>query len=574
MNQETRQCQNCKQDFIIEPDDFEFYEKMKVPAPTFCFQCRLQRRITWRNERILFKRKCNAPGHTEDIISVFSPEAKVTVFDSKYWWSDAWDPMDYGLEYNFSKSFFEQYKNFINHVPWIALSENNTHNSSYCNVVEGDKDCYLTSASGLNERVMYSNRVVFTRDSMDLYISDNNELCYEIINCQKSYKILFSSNCIECSNSAFLYDCTNCQNCFGCANLRSKQYCFFNEQFSKKEYEEKIKLYNLKSALGIIKAKNDFKEFKDKSIRRYARIIKSVNSTGNNIVSAKNAKNCFDLIPSSEDVKYCTWAGYSFKEIWDGGPGVAQAEKCYEIFDSNSGCSELCFTGVVYASFNVQYSINCQGSHHLFGCYGLRKKQYCILNKQYTKEEYESLLPEIIQHMNDMPYIDKKGRVYKYGEFFPSEISPFAYNETIANDYFPLSKNEAEDKGFLWREISERDYHITKSAIDIPDNIDNIPDEITKEVIGCLHQGKCNHGCATAFRILSDELNLYRKLGIALPRLCFNCRHRERLAEQNPLKLWHRKCMKEGCQNEFETSYAPDRPEIIYCEECYQQEVY
>ena len=27
------------------------------------------------------------------------------------------------------------------------------------------------------------------------------------------------------------------------------------------------------------------------------------------------------------------------------------------------------------------------------------------------------------------------------------------------------------------------------------------------------------------------------------------------------------------CPNEFETSYAPDRAEIVYCESCYQVEV-
>jgi len=71
-------------------------------------------------------------------------------------------------------------------------------------------------------------------------------------------------------------------------------------------------------------------------------------------------------------------------------------------------------------------------------------------------------------------------------------------------------------------------------------------------------------------------------LNLPLPRLCPNCRHYQRLAQRNPLKLWHRQCMckKENhehngkCEVEFETSYAPERPEIIYCERCYQQEVY
>ena len=54
MEQEIKVCQNCKKDFTIEPDDFAFYEKIKVPAPTFCPECRLQRRLAFRNERALY----------------------------------------------------------------------------------------------------------------------------------------------------------------------------------------------------------------------------------------------------------------------------------------------------------------------------------------------------------------------------------------------------------------------------------------------------------------------------------------------------------------------------------------
>jgi len=42
---ETKNCQNCKKDFTIEQDDFSFYEKIKVPPPTFCPECRYKRRI-------------------------------------------------------------------------------------------------------------------------------------------------------------------------------------------------------------------------------------------------------------------------------------------------------------------------------------------------------------------------------------------------------------------------------------------------------------------------------------------------------------------------------------------------
>ena len=56
-NMETKNCQNCKKDFIIEPEDFNFYQKMKVPPPTFCPLCRAQRRFAFRNERKFFRVK-------------------------------------------------------------------------------------------------------------------------------------------------------------------------------------------------------------------------------------------------------------------------------------------------------------------------------------------------------------------------------------------------------------------------------------------------------------------------------------------------------------------------------------
>jgi hypothetical protein len=116
-----------------------------------------------------------------------------------------------------------------------------------------------------------------------------------------------------------------------------------------------------------------------------------------------------------------------------------------------------------------------------------------------------------------------------------------------------------------------KQYNLTKK---IGENFDQGSDlEILKEVFECAHQGKCNDHCATAFRVAPQELQFLRKMGLPLPRLCPYCRQVERIKLKNPLKLWHRKCMKPGCNNEFETSYAPERPEIIYCEQCYNAEV-
>ena len=158
----------------------------------------------------------------------------------------------------------------------------------------------------------------------------------------------------------------------------------------------------------------------------------------------------------------------------------------------------------------------------------------------------------------------------EYGEFFPVERSIFSYNETIAQEYFPLTKQEALDRGYKWKDGEERNYKIDIKNEDIPNDI---KDDIVNKVIECEHKGLCNQQCTEAFKIIPEELQFYQRMKLPLPRLCPNCRHYERLAKRNPLKLWHRNCMKSGCTNEFETSYAPNRPEVIYCESCYNSEV-
>jgi hypothetical protein len=173
-----------------------------------------------------------------------------------------------------------------------------------------------------------------------------------------------------------------------------------------------------------------------------------------------------------------------------------------------------------------------------------------------------------------MPYIDNKGRIYKYGEFFPSELSPFAYNETIAGEYFPLTKEQAISQGYRWKDREERNYNIDIKNEEIPDDINEVQEDIVNKVIECAHKGECNHQCTEAFKIIPAELQFYKRMNLPLPRFCPNCRHYERLSQRNPLKLWHRQCMKEGCKNTFETSYAPERPEIVYCESCYNKEIY
>ena len=567
---ETRQCQNCKKDFIIEPDDFSFYEKIKVPPPTFCFECRLQRKMVRRNERTLYKRICDLC--KKEIISMYDKNISFTVFCHECWWSDKWDPFTYGKELNFTKPLFQQFFELSLSFPRVALFQKRSVNSPYTNHADHIKNCYLMFDNGFCEDSMYSKWGIKSKNMFDCYSVFNSELVYESFDSEKCYNgihIYFSKDCL---NSSFIYNCHGCSDCFLSSNLRNKNFVFENEQYSKEEYQKLISVINLRNFSIYSSQLKKFKEeILPKTIRKFAYFEKNINSTGDNIFESKNLRECFH-VSRTENCAYCV-DDSDIKDSYDVYESAFNCELQYDCHGCNR-TSNSKFDSVSYDSSDILYSDMCHNSSNLFACIGLRSKQYCIFNKQYTKEQYEELVGKIIQHMSDMPYIDGKGRVYKYGEFFPSELSPFCYNETIAQEYFPLTKEQAEEQGYRWKDKEERNYNIDIYNKDIPDNITDITDDITDKIIECAHKGDCNHQCTEAFKIIPEELQFYRRMNLPLPRLCPNCRHYERLSQRNPLKLWHRSCMKEGCTNEFETSYAPERPEIIYCERCYQQEVY
>lgn len=167
-------------------------------------------------------------------------------------------------------------------------------------------------------------------------------------------------------------------------------------------------------------------------------------------------------------------------------------------------------------------------------------------------------MSKIIEHMQETG---------EWGEFFPPHLSPFCYNESVADEYFPLSRGEAESYGWKWQGASETaassDMHPI-SASELPLRIEDAGDEWAGAVIECQESGR-------PFRIQKAELAYYRARGIALPHCHPDVRHHRRLMLRNPRRLWQRSCDK--CGAAMMTSYAPERPETVYCERYFEQEM-
>lgn len=566
MNSEIKNCQNCHKEFVIEPDDFDFYEKMKVPPPTWCPECRRMRRFAFTNLWNLYKRPCAKCG--KDIVSIYSPDKKLSVYCVPCWWADDWDGTEYAMDYDPSRPFLEQVKELNLKTPRQALESAHLTNvnTDYANALGHCKNSYLIFWADYCENAHYSTFLNSLKDSLDCYRMNDCELCYGDIGCKKCYRTFFSEECDSCTDAWFSRSCAGCVNCFGCINLRNKSYCIFNEQYNREKYFEKLKEFKLDSRAALAEIENRIYEFWGKHPRRaYIGNSLNVKVTGDYIYESKNTKDAY-MITSAEDSRFVEFISVAkTRDAYDYAGWGNGAERIYECVVVGEGANNVKFSFECWPdAIDNEYSIYAISCKHVFGCVNLKRKQYCILNKEYSKEEYEKLSARIREDMKSNPYVDSMDKQWPYGEFLPFEFSIFAYNETLAQQFFPKTKEEVLALGMSWHEGEGNKYPITKKGGELPDTIAETGDEVLKEVIECVECGK-------AFKIVLGELNLMRKLNLPLACACWICRQKGRFARTNLPRLYDRACDK--CGNEIKTSYAPDRPEIVYCEACYQQEV-
>ncbi len=589
---ENRACQNCHNQFTIESEDFGFYEKMNVPPPTFCPECRFQRRIVWRNEWRLFKNKDARTGQV--IFTNFSPGAPVQIYDRDFWLSDGWDPLQYGRDIDWSKPFLAQVKELLHVVPVFSRPIISPVNSDYCMNAGWLKNAFMVFNSDSVEDSAYIFSAPHVVRSFDCELSKKLELCYGSVNLNTCYKTFFSVSCENCQDSILCRDCYSCSNCFGCVDLKSKSFHIFNEPYSKEDYFKKIASFNVDTFSGLSRVIQEAHAFWKKYPVKFAHVRRNSNVSGEYVFNSKNVKDSYRVYENAEDSRYCQLIILGpEKDCYDHTSWGKGAEQIYEALQVGDGSFNIKFSvGCYTQAKDIEYSFFCPGGRNLFGCVSARHNRFCILNKQYSEEEYNILVPKIREHMKTKPYIDSVGRSYPYGEFFPSEFAPYSYSDTLAQEYFPLQKEEALAKGYTWREEEKRSYPITLQSEKIPDSIAEIDNNIISAVIECAHKGECDHRCNGAFRVIPEEFQFCKTMGIALPRLCPHCRHYERIQFRNSFRLYARSCGCEGlkgikeyknvfahfhgekpCPNEFRTPYAPDRPEIVYCEQCYQSEV-
>jgi len=465
-----------------------------------------------------------------------SPYGRVfTVYCQTCWWDDKlWSPLDFGIEVDLTKPFFEQFKQLQQQVPRVAITNTNSENSAYTNYTANNKNCYMvfSNSYGHNEDCYYGTMLAKNRNCIDAIQIEDCELCYDCVDCKQSYRLVKCSMCDNCQESFWLEDCRGCSNCFMGKGLRNKQYYILNQSYTKAAYFKKLAEYKLNTQTGFTRAQTEFADFALTLPAVYSYQLNTEHCSGDYIANSVNCRQCFDTA-DSEQCSYLQYSVNQNKEVYD----------CSYSGGCELGIENLSYVGgynclgchiVWWNVANLAYCELCfNNTSDCFGCIGLRGKKYCIFNKQYTKIEYERLVKQLKASMT---------QEQTWSQFFPANLSPFGYNETVAQEYFPLTKVQAQKAGYLWKDESAADLSNTAGF------------------------NQCQQ-CCKNFKLIKQEINFYKQLNLPVPALCFNCRHKARLFRRRPRQLWPRQCAK--CHESIQTTFTPTRPELVYCAECY-----
>ena len=551
-------CANCQAAFEVTDEDLAFYERVApvfnetrydFAPPTLCPMCRLQRRLIYRNQIYVYVATSAMSG--KQIFSGYPPDAPFPIYNNEEWWGDSWDALDYGRDFDPDRPFFEQLAELSNVVPRLALSLAITENSDFCNNASSLKNCYLVFNTGWGEDCLYCENVWHSKDCIDCTRTPGSELCYDCTQCNECYNLQSSRFCDHCKDSYFLFNCRSCSNCIGCANLRQREYCIFNEQYSKESYEEYLRELPLDSYEGRRELAERAEAFFLEHPVPHFQGHRTEDVTGNTIINAKSVHDSF-FIRDAENLRYCLNVEEGVKDCYDFCLFGGKVELCFEcvIVGLNSFKVRFCYECWENCS-DLLYCMNCFSSDSCFGCIGLRKKQYCIFNKQYTKDEYNELVPRLIERMR------QDG---EWGEFLPVSFCAQPYNRSYAQRYFPLEKEQALAAGLRWYEKEDAAVADAIPASDLPDRL---PEGDETFVVRSEKSGQ-------PFRITQKEIEYYRRFRVPLPRRTYDERMRDRATWLGDIRLYQRSCEKTG--KPVLTVYPPDSPYIVWDKDEYEAE--
>ncbi len=508
----TRTCRISGKEFIISDQEIALLEKLSpiiwwerflIPLPTISPEERRRRKLQFKNYFTLFKRKDE---NWKMMISMFPEDTDRTIYSQPFWWGDTWNSLDYALDFDSSQTITNHIYSVIKNTPLPTLDNAYKYleNCEYINGNGFSKNCYFIFNGNHNENCLYGWSLFDSANILDSSYIRFSQNCSRSLHLWKCFNVHSSWNVSESRDSEYIFSCDWCRYILGCIWLKNQEYKVLNSPCTETEYQE---------TLRKIRSDSVFRKSFELQVRE---LIKSVWIIQSVTTGSTNAEGdfCYDSkdVINSYNVGDSTNICHTYNSFWVTDTiGLDQwwenTNLTYESLDiglnaSNIYCSISCWNTALY-NF---YCTKCNGCSYVFWCSGLRNKSYCIFNKQYTKEEWESTVKSIVKQMR---------KEWTWGEFLDPKYAPFAYNESQAMDFMPLSRDEALRLSFRWSDREELPPERITKIIPwerLPENIREIPDDILNWAIKCPKTGKL-------FQIQPLELEMHRRFSTPIPRV-------------------------------------------------------
>lgn len=593
------ECKYCSSKYPLYSIEKEQYDKYAFKYTDICPTCNFKSLYSYINDKHLYNRKDSKTG--KNLISILSEDYNWEVIDANNYRIQLVDDLWFKYSKEIWPDIFDDFLKLYNDFPkpsrlvfqWVENGDFSSH-------VGTSKNLYLSYCVFSEcEDIYYSLKITDSKNVFDSYHIASSSNIYSSHTIGTSHDVSFSRNSVDCSGLLFCSDMNNCKECIFCCNQVNKSYMVYNKQYTKEEYEsikkwiyEKLWDYNSFKFL-----KNKFQEFLDQN-------LSDATINMNNCQKVNGEATFYSF--NSVNVFAGTWVSNSANVMIG---GDFSDDKWNNIINSlefwtnceNSICAfsfgyntyNVNYCGFVSSSSNIDYCFDMEWCEDCLFCVWLRNKKYCILNKQYTKQEYFKLREEIVNHLK---------YTGKWGENIAFSSSPFPYNDTLSYDIFKVNKviysdgkEEIIDENAVWTVnvlwdsfISDAIYDMwwnekikikwrTKNKeINIPENmkilksenianINQVWNDILDKTIICEESGR-------PFRIIKQELDYLKKKWFPIPRVHQENRIDKILSDRPKWQMHVWIC--DNCHKESLTVFKNKPKYKVFCPACYKQFMY
>lgn len=501
-------CRITGREFLVSEQEQAHLDKMfqtnpclkePLPLPTVHPYEELRRQCAFANYLNLFKSKSALSGRNQ--LTRHNPELGNKICTVDEFWSDAIDNSQFGRPYCFDRPFFEQWRDLVHDCYLLPLNNFNTEGSSYVNGATNVSNSYLCFNIIESQDCMYCFSHHRGSDNVDCVGATSAQFCYSCVDIENCYECQHCQDCKNSNNCFYCLDLIGCKYCIGCVGLRNTEYCIRNDNVGRQAYFRFLKEHELGDRhvrTSLIQSCDSFIAEQKHEVNR---IINCEESSGDYLTDCKNSHECF----FSQRLHDCGYLvqGYNSKDSWK---GIAISSELTYKSMSVRGYHDLYSYVSTDGSYNVYCYMLANHCANCFGSVGLKSKSYCILNKQYTKEEYFDLVPRIIEHMKTTG---------EWGEFFPPAYSTHAYHASVACDIFEgLSESTLMKRGYRVLPQDEPAAQAGEtSAKDIPDRSSDIaPGKLLEKRFVCEKTSR-------PFTYQKKELDFYVRFKIPPPRI-------------------------------------------------------